>query len=79
MKGKMSLYYDEEGDYLDIFIGEPKANYGEEVAEGVTVFKDEKTDEIIGIGILNFKKRAKSLQEIKLDIPIDIGLFAKEA
>ena len=79
MKGQMSIYYDEEGDYLDIFIGEPKANYGEEVAEGITVFKDEKTEEIIGIGILNFKKRAKSLQEIKLDIPIDIGLFAKEA
>ena len=74
----MSIYYDEEGDYLDIFVGEPKSNYGEEVTEGITVFKDEETNEIIGVGILNFKKRAKKLQEIKLDLPIDIGLFAKE-
>ena len=76
MKGKMSLYYDEEGDYLDIFIGESRPNYGEEVAEGITIFRDEETDEIIGIGILSFKKRAKNLKEIKLDLPIDISLFS---
>lgn len=75
----MNIYYDEEGDYLEIFVGEPEANYGEEIAEGVTLFKSEETDEVIGIGIINFKKRAKKLQEIKLDLPVDIGLFAKES
>ena len=50
----MRIYYDEKGDYLEIFIGGPKANYGENISEGVTVFKDEETDEIIGVGILNF-------------------------
>ena len=77
MKGKMSIYYDEEGDYLDIFIGEPKPNYGKEVAEGITIFKDEKTDEVIGIGIVGFKKRAENLREIRLNLPVDIGLFAE--
>ena len=78
MNGEMSIYYDEEGDYLEIFIGEPRANYGEEVAEGITFFKDEKTDEIIGIGIINFRKSAKNLPEFKINLPLDIGLFAKK-
>ena len=77
MKGQMNIYYDEESDYLEIFTGDPKTNYGEEVSEGITLFKEEETDEIIGVGILNFKKRAKSLREIKLDLPIDISFISK--
>ena len=73
MKGKLNIYYDEEGDYLDIFIGKPRPNYGEEIAKGVTLFKDEETNEVIGIGILSFKKRAKDLKEISLNLPIDIN------
>jgi len=72
MKGNMRIYYDEEGDYLEIFIGSPKPNYGEDIASGVTVFKDEETDEIIGIGVLNFRKKAKSLKDIELKLPFKI-------
>lgn len=78
MKGQMNIYYDEEGDFLEIMIGEPRADYGEHLTEDIVLFKDENTDEIIGIGIFNFKKRAKNLKEIKLNLPIDIGLFSKE-
>lgn len=77
MKGQMCVYYDDESDYLEIFAGEPGANYGEEIESDITLFKDEKTNEAVGIGIFNFKKRAKNLQEIKLDLPIDISLIAK--
>ena len=73
MEGKMSIYYDEEGDYLTIFIGESKPNYGEDVEEGITLFKDQETDEIIGIGILSFRKRAKSLKDIELKLPFKIN------
>ncbi len=72
MKGNMRIYYDEKGDYLEIFIGSPKPNYGEDIASGVTVFKDEETDEIIGIGILNFRKKAKTLNNIELNLPFKI-------
>ena len=68
----MRIYYDEKGDYLEIFIGGPKANYGENISEGVTVFKDEETDEIIGVGILNFRKKAKDLKDIELKLPFKI-------
>jgi|TARA_B100001971_G_C18113292_1_gene495402 hypothetical protein len=77
MKGQMRIYYDEEGDYLTIFIGDSKSNYGEEITDYITIFKDNETDEIIGIGILNFRDKAKELQNIKIDLPIDIRLFAR--
>ena len=73
MKGKMNLYYDEEGDYLEIFIEGNSPTYGEEMGEDVTIFKREDTNEVVGIGILNFKKRTKSLQEIKLDLPFEVN------
>ncbi|MBI2042900.1 DUF2283 domain-containing protein [Candidatus Pacearchaeota archaeon] len=71
-KGNMRIYYDEERDYLEIFIGGPKPNYGEDISEGVTVFKDEETDEIIGVGILNFREKAKDLKDIELKPPFKI-------
>lgn len=74
----MNISYDEEADYLEIFAGEPGTNYGEEIEQDVTLFRDEETNEAVGIGIFNFKKRAKSLQEIKLDLPIDISLISKD-
>jgi uncharacterized protein YuzE len=77
MKGKMRVYYDEEGDYLEIRIGEPGENYGEELSKDVTIFKDEKTDEIVGVGILNLKDKT-NLNNLGIELPIDIGLFAKK-
>lgn len=79
MKGKLSLYYDEHSDYLEIFAGTPTPNYGEEVPnkKGITIFKDNKTNEVIGIGILGFKKRSHDLKEIEVELPIKIGLFSE--
>lgn len=76
MEGKMRIYYDEEGDYLTIFIGESKSNYGEDIEEDVTLFKDQKTDEIIGIGILNFREHTKDLKDILVNVPIKINFEA---
>jgi len=76
MQGKMRIYYDEEGDYLTIFVGESKPNYGEDVAKGVTLFKDNETDEIIGIGILDFKERTKTLKDVELKLPFKVNFSA---
>ncbi len=76
MKGKLRVYCDEEGDYLELRIGEPRSNYGEEVNDDITIFKDEKTDEVVGIGILNFRKKA-NLHNMEIDLPIDLGLFKR--
>lgn len=72
MKGNMRIYYDEEGDYLEISIGQPVSNYGEDISSGVTIFKDDNTDEVTGVGILNFRKKAKDLKDIELKLPFKI-------
>ena len=72
MKENMRIYYDEEGDYLDIFIGKPRDNYGDHVNNDTVLFRDEKTDKVIGIGIFNFKRHTKDLKDIELNLPISI-------
>lgn len=76
MKGNMNIYYDEEGDYLEIFIEGKSPTYGEEIGDDITLFKTEETDEVVGIGILNFKSRTKSLQDIELKLPFKISFSA---
>lgn len=76
MKGKMSIYYDEEGDYLEIFIDGQSPTYGEEMEDDITLFKKEGSNEVVGVGILNFKERAKSLNNIKLNLPFNVNFSA---
>ena len=73
MKGKMTLHYDQESDYLEIFIEDSSPTYGQEVGEDITVFRNKDTEEVVGIGILNFKKRTKSLASIQLNLPFNIN------
>jgi len=73
----MRIYYDEEADLLEIRVKDSRENYGEHINEDIVLFKDEETEEVVGIGIFNFKKQAKNLQQIKLDLPIDLGLFSQ--
>ncbi len=73
------IYYDEEGDFLEITRdAPPEHSYAEEVEEGVFIRRAEKTDNVVGIGILSFKKRAtklrRLLQKWKLVLPLDIVL-----
>ena len=69
----MRIYYDREGDYLTIFAGEPVPNYGEDISEGITIFKNQKTDEIVGIGIQEFSEKTESLNNINLNLPFFIN------
>ncbi|MEK6952931.1 MAG: hypothetical protein AABX29_08010 [Nanoarchaeota archaeon] len=78
MAGKIEIYYDEEGDYLEIFIGEPRPDYGEHISEDVVLFKYEDNGGLYGIGIFNFKKRAHNLQDVLSKIPLAFKLEATE-
>ena len=69
----MNIYYDEDGDYLEIFVESKSPTYGEDIGNDITLFKSETTNEIVGVGIINFKRRAKSLQDIKLNLPFEIN------
>lgn len=76
MKGPMRVYYDEEGDFLEISVGQPSKCIATELGQGVFIRKDEKSDEVKSIGILGFKKRSKGLKDIKLDIPVEVNFSA---
>ena len=73
------IYYDELGDFLEIFFGEPTKCYTEEPEQGIFIRKDQKTDEIKSVGILSFKKRGTKvlnsvLLRINKKLPIQISI-----
>jgi uncharacterized protein YuzE len=77
MKGPIDIYYDKEGDFLEITIVDPPdESYCEDITEDVFIRKDEKTGEIIGIGILNFTDHTNDLKEILMDVPVKINFEA---
>jgi len=60
-----SIYYDEDGDFLEITFAEPpETEYTDEIEEGIFITRDEDTNEVCSIGILSFKKRTDILNRI---------------
>ena len=74
MKGPIDIYYDDEGDFLEITVANPpKESYCEDINEDVYIRRDEETHEVIGIGILNFKLHSRDLKDILAKIPVKIN------
>ncbi len=74
MKGKLNLYYDEEGDFLEINMGDYKEGSFRNLGDGIFERVDPKTNKVIGIAIHGFKKRTKKLDDIGLSLPFNIEL-----
>ncbi len=72
MKSHLTIYYDEESDFLEIFIGKPTKSIATEIEPGIFIRKDEKTNELKSIEILGFKKRTKNLEDIEINLPIEV-------
>ena len=71
----MQLYYDEEGDFLEINIGKYAKGYFKDAGEGLFESIDEKTGKLTGIAILGFKKRTRELKGLKINLPVKIELL----
>jgi len=76
MENKMNIYYDEEGDYLEITSGDISNCYFDNIGNGIFRIVDKKTDEVMGIAIFSFKIRTKSLEEIKLSLPFKFNIVS---
>jgi len=74
MKGQMQIWYDEEGDFLEINIGEYTEGYFKDVGKGVAERIDEKTGEVTGIAILGFRKRSQELKGLKIELPVKLEI-----
>ena len=70
---KMTFFYDEEGDTLDISIGEPKNATSEEIGNDVIVRKD-KSGRIVGFTILNFERRSESERGFNIPVEASFGI-----
>ena len=65
MGKEMRLVYDEEGDVLDISLGEPQNAASREVGDDIFIRFDAVNDEIVGFSILNFRKWFKDARDVK--------------
>ncbi len=77
-KNRLKLWYDKEGDFLELIIGKPVKGYyrplGNECYERV----NKKTGKIVGFAVFNFTKRfPKASKEISL--PVEIVLKQAKA
>lgn len=74
MKGQMQIYYDVEGDFLEISIGEYTEGYFRDVDEGIAERIDEKTGKVTGIAILSLKKRMQEKKDVKINLPVKLEI-----
>jgi hypothetical protein len=74
MKEEMNIYYDEEGDFLEITTGDITNSYFDNLGNGLFRVIDKTTKEIKGIAIFSFKARTKNLDEIKLSLPFKFDI-----
>jgi len=77
MEKRLKMFFDKEGDVLDISIGDPREAISQEVGDDILIRVDPKTNEVFGITILNFEKR---FEQTKTEIfPITAALIQAEA
>ena len=70
----MNIYYDEEGDFLEIQVGNPKKGHFKNLGKGIFERVDEKTGDVIGIAIHGFRKKTSKLKDLKITLPLKIQL-----
>ena len=76
MGNKMSIYYDEEGDYLELTSGNVSNCYFENLGNGIFKIVDKNTKEVKGIAIFNFKNRTKGLEELEISLPFKLNIVS---
>ena len=77
MDSEMTLYYDEEGDFLEITFGDISDCYFDNNGTGIFKIINKLNGEVKGIVIHNFKARSKNLDEIKFNLPFRFKVLAK--
>ena len=73
MGKEIRIVYDEEGDILDVSIGEPENAISKEVEDDFFLRVKPDTGEVIGFSILNFRKWFKDAKDIKI-LPVKAEL-----
>lgn len=72
----MCIDHDAKFDVVYIKLKDDSNSYGDEIADGVVVFRDLSSDEVTGITIMDFNKRYKNNKIPKLPVEIDWAKIA---
>lgn len=67
------MFYDREGDVLDLTVGEPQEAVSRDMGDDVLLRVDPQTDNIVGLTILNFASRFSNLNHEQL-LPVRMEL-----
>ena len=73
MGKEIRMVYDEEGDILDVSLGEPEEAISKEVEDDFFLRVNPVSGEVVGFSILNFRKWFKNAKDIKT-LPIKAEL-----
>lgn len=76
MSNELNLYYDEEGDFLELNIGDYTEGHFKNLGEGVFERIDKRTNKVTGIAIHGFRKRTQGLKDVKVTLPVKIQLYS---
>ena len=68
----MKVYYDEEGDFLEIGIGNQTKGHFRNLGKGI--FERVDGNKILGVAIMGFKKRTKKLKPIEVSLPFKFDI-----
>ena len=66
MGKEIRMGYDEEGDILDVSIGEPENAISREVEDDFLLRVAPESDVVVGFSILNFRKWFKDAKDTKI-------------
>ena len=66
MGKEIRMVYDDEGDVLDVSIGEPEDAISREVEDDFFLRVRPDSGEVVGFSILNFRKWFKDAKDIKI-------------
>jgi uncharacterized protein YuzE len=75
LKNNLEIYYDEEADILEIFLGKPTACYFNEIEDDLFEGREEGTNKLTGFKIFNFKKRG-GMKGVSISLPANISIDA---
>ncbi len=70
----MNIYYDEEGDFLEITSGNIDNCYFDNQDKGIFQIIDKNTGQTKGVAIFNFKARTRNLKSSKISLPFKFNI-----
>lgn len=76
MSNELNLYYDEEGDFLEMNIGDYTEGFFKNLGNGIFERIDKQTNKVTGIAIYGFRKRTRGLKDVKVSLPVKVQLYS---